>query len=114
MTTNETSHTPEPWEIEELQGLHEYSIVKPGKWIVATTEGRESRDKANAARIVACVNACAGIADPSAIPGLLRAAKVAKEDLGKYCCIGFGDALHFSFTQLLAAIAKVEGKPPNA
>jgi hypothetical protein len=33
----------------------------------------QSNDEANAARIVACVNACEGIADPGAVPDLLAA-----------------------------------------
>ena len=73
---SETRHTPEPWEIEvwghELFGVYP-NPAGPEGVIARVTEGG-AENKANAHRIVACVNACAGIADPSAVPDLLEAA----------------------------------------
>lgn len=56
-------HTPEPWEV-----INSRNITASDYKFVATT-GRALNhetptDKANAARIVACVNAMAGIEDP--------------------------------------------------
>jgi len=52
-----TEHTPEPW--TNSRGL------------------AKAYGEANAARIVACVNACEGLADPSVVPELLRLLTVA-------------------------------------
>lgn len=64
---SETRHTPEPWEIEvwghELFGVYP-NPAGPEGVIARVTEGG-AENKANAHRIVACVNACAGIADPA-------------------------------------------------
>jgi hypothetical protein len=60
-------HTPEPWEkIEDW--------VKKGGEKVALVYGIDNtQEHANAARIVACVNACAGMDDPAAEIERLRA-----------------------------------------
>ena len=67
-----SKHTPEPWEVRGECGIWSEDgfvattnpHVRPFATIQAT----------NAARIVACVNACEGI-NPQAIPDLLKAAK---------------------------------------
>lgn len=54
-----TQHTPEPWAIQSHglpEGLHGIIAPHHTKWFVA-----EDCKKADAIRIVACVNACAGI-----------------------------------------------------
>ena len=70
-----TKHTPEPWQAHkedrspwvilglsaDKYGGHPYIAEMPG--------GRDSQ--ANARRIVACVNACAGI-NPEAVPDLME------------------------------------------
>jgi hypothetical protein len=63
-------HTPEPWEFKDT----EMKITGAGDWfglqVIANVSPKMSFTKgmgtqcANAARIVACVNACAGMDDP--------------------------------------------------
>jgi hypothetical protein len=80
---SETKHTPEPWASETVahQGgkndMWEYYAV------IHWFNGRQAlqicqhvRGKANANRIVACVNACKGITDPEqTVPELLEACR---------------------------------------
>jgi hypothetical protein len=54
------THTPEPWSIEQHSPAGLCHIVRHSG---ATTHIAEVVVKANARRIVACVNACAGIPD---------------------------------------------------
>lgn len=74
MSAQELKHTPEPWETRKCltadhQRVASFDLVIPptvnsvGAEVIASVWGEE----ANAARIVACVNACAGIADPTAL-----------------------------------------------
>lgn len=74
-------HTPEPWYIGidnendqdldffEIYGTQQAPIVN----VLPDFVSEDAECQANAARIVDCVNACAGIADPSAIPDALHA-----------------------------------------
>lgn len=60
--SNEVKHTAEPWHV----GMNGSSIYDQYGWGVATitdipTRRTAEEDKANARRIVACLNACAGI-----------------------------------------------------
>jgi hypothetical protein len=143
-----TKHTPEPWTIEDRRGaaLRNIRIVAGLHWI-ATVEDVHQRDYqggyslsdvqaadaidalgfANGARIVACVNACSGIADPADLrkqrddllaacraehasqggPQLLRDAA---DDLTTLKLLGAASALRVMADQIEAAIAKAEGK----
>jgi hypothetical protein len=63
-----TAHTPEPWTTNP-------DINRLGWIIESSATGEEvaiTRFRPNAARIVACVNACAGI-NPEAVPDMLAA-----------------------------------------
>lgn len=76
------SHTKEPWNCDGAD--EDGDIVFADRFLEVVAEtSREDGDRqkafANAARIVACVNACAGIADPSSIPVLVAAAEVVIE-----------------------------------
>jgi hypothetical protein len=72
-------HTPEPWEFKDT----EMKITGAGDWfglqVIANVSPKMSFTKgmgtqcANAARIVACVNACAGMDDPAGEIERLRA-----------------------------------------
>lgn len=75
-------HTPEPWGIEETRTtLWVGPLRRDGKVNTIVTdfdvngliEEAEARNRADAARIVECVNACAGMADPAAEIARLRA-----------------------------------------
>lgn len=82
----QATHTPEPWFVEvaavpaggKLWGAvisREHPAGGAGNYPEdMTITWRETVGKANAERIVACVNACAGIANPEAIPELITAA----------------------------------------
>jgi hypothetical protein len=50
--------TPGPWKVYDWN--NHLQIEAPGRLLIATVS-RISQEKANAARIVACVNACVGI-----------------------------------------------------
>ena len=61
-------HTPEPWEFSETGEVFGGSVDKPLRLADCDCdrEVHHGTAKANAARIVACVNALAGL-DPSAV-----------------------------------------------
>ncbi len=72
-----SKHTPEPWSLDEFYmeyaGGSSVPIISP--WIqdyFGRGDRRHEEAAANMARIVACVNACAGI-NPEAVPELIRA-----------------------------------------
>lgn len=69
---HEMQHNPEPWNDACLGEVRD----EFGR-IIAVTRSQKPilhADKTNAARIVACVNGCEGIADPSAVKYILAAA----------------------------------------
>ena len=70
-------HTPGPWSYLETGARQ---ILDSGGYPLASLHLTAERH-ANAARIVACVNACEGLADPSVVPELLAMLyKLAPED----------------------------------
>jgi hypothetical protein len=66
-----TKHTPEPWSLESYGAT---LITKNGYDIALTNSGKFKTGNAqqDAARIVTCVNACAGL-NPAAVPRLVEA-----------------------------------------
>lgn len=90
-------HTKEPWKVDERVGCvaiyererDQNCLSIPKENFVAYWQGHRGDDgwhvrpevSANAARIVACVNACAGIPDPAAAVERAREALVKAEDL---------------------------------
>jgi hypothetical protein len=76
-----TAHTLEPWEVSEL-GKLSGSLTEYGNYyIVRAVDPEGTQDKDNRKRIVECVNACAGIADPSVVPELVEALKLCEDVL---------------------------------
>lgn len=69
----DAKHTPEPWRVVTHTAKIEYDMPDGIEFV--TDCGRGEGAAAHAARIVACVNACAGIADPEA------AIKAAREEI---------------------------------
>jgi hypothetical protein len=88
-----TKHTQEPWKIGNVQEYQSDRYAKNAEWarirgtdgsLIAKIESvhprgeRKSSDfdveSGNAARIVSCVNSCAGI-NPEAVPDLVEALK---------------------------------------
>lgn len=84
------NHTPEPWEVRfDKESIPPYSITNSSDYDVADVYGwtlvkfNESKpsievEKANAARIVACVNGCAGL-DPDAYREVVEALEEARD-----------------------------------
>ena len=87
-------HTPEPWDhqnctvfaLDERRCVNRFSalvqggIVRLGANVTFGTPTVRTSDaelEANARRIVECVNACEGIADPSVVPEMVEALKEA-------------------------------------
>ncbi|MCK9628980.1 MAG: hypothetical protein M0R37_10365 [Bacteroidales bacterium] len=73
---SETKHTPEPW-VNKGAGNIRSTATDQGIALVGTTWGdgavSHNQNIVNAERIVACVNGCAGIADPSAVKAMYEA-----------------------------------------
>lgn len=70
-----TKHTPEPWEVEaDGDG---FAITGQGGMPfvgrIDSGDFGERQNMANAARIVACVNACVGLPRPETSIGVMRA-----------------------------------------
>lgn len=98
---SKSKHTPGPWEFLQSTGklaplpykIHvAFGTHPPKKRTTIALCGSSNTlvAKANAARIVACVNACEGISDPSVVPEMLKALKeVASSNADN----GYGDVL---------------------
>lgn len=76
-------HTKEPWVVEEIPHNNIVCIVphEDDDWetrYVTSLYHRATTDE-DAQRIVACVNACAGIANPEGIPDVVRALKLVRD-----------------------------------
>jgi len=69
-----------------------------------------ARDEANAARIVACWNACADLADPSCVPDLLAALELARRWMCEVAVAKRGGNFTVALDRVDAAIAKAEGR----
>lgn len=58
-------HTPEPWKWHTQGEANEYCMLThDGRWVISFRQNGEltdERQKANARRIAACVNACKGV-----------------------------------------------------
>ena len=93
---NEAKHTPEPWKLAEAvggrhatgmrrirsesEGLEHGAVAE----VYGINDGTEAA--ANGARIVACVNACAGINNPAAIPEAMAAFEIITHLVGHNSC----------------------------
>jgi hypothetical protein len=95
----DAKHTAGPWVAEKLD---EDSASNERPWIHGANGGavvalscgyKQEEALVNAARIVACVNACEGIADPSVVPELVAALREVNAELSEYASITInGDA----------------------
>jgi hypothetical protein len=97
-----TAHTPGPWTAS-------FATVRKASAPLAECYNDHPLlpGEANAARIVACVNACEGIADPGAVPDLLAALKSALDIMeGREAGSERIDAI----AQARAAIARATGE----
>lgn len=124
-------HTPEPW--HEGAGNGERAIFGPENIRMrlehsttlypickVVTGWDDAEDRANGARIVACVNACEGIANPEAVPEMLLALEMIAKQCSQFearCLIeeeymGTVTVLDFltDIRQFRAALAKARGE----
>ncbi len=67
-----SQHTPEPWH-QSSRYLYDKDWHTLAAFCTTNRDAPPEQDIANTQRIVACVNACAGIADPAATLAALRA-----------------------------------------
>ncbi len=86
-----SEHTPEPWVIDEFLEREGFYKIRgksenlcPVHVYSFSEHGADPESTANAARIVACVNACAGI-KPEAVPDLVAAARAVRERIIRDC-----------------------------
>lgn len=63
---NNMKHTPGPWIVGRRDILDDLQIRTPDGQLIGACES-ETDPEANAARIVACVNALEGVKDPAAL-----------------------------------------------
>ena len=98
-----TKHTPGPWRIGDAG----HTVFGPPNGEPAPKIIAGGLTRANARRIVACVNACEGI-NPEAVPDLLQACKAALAYMidDKASDVSGERAL----SAIRAAIAKAEGR----
>lgn len=118
-----SGHTPGPWKLRlirwskdaPVQGFavlaegRNHSVASANCYESTALEGEFSPDEieANASRIVSCVNALEGFADPDAAPDLLEAAK--RVLAAPFGTLGDNDELDAAFHALDAAVARAEG-----
>ena len=108
-------HTPEPWERngKRIERIYLGMKVSEQVELIARVYGEDS--EANARRIVACVNACAGI-NPKAVPELVEALEAAElwieETLPVLESMAGGETEggHGLLESIRAALAKARGE----
>lgn len=103
------SHTKEPWflldSLSAGEAIGAYDLAGKPVLIAGVPYGPTISGESNARRIVDCVNACAGIANPAALPELIKAAEVVIEK----ATANDATACFQSLVQLKNAIAKMKG-----
>lgn len=114
MRNQTQKHTPEPWFSEPTEGSDKSGDIliggAAGELIAVCKSLLGDRPvEDNAERIVACVNACEGIADPSCVPELLAALKACDERMTELQKMT-DYPLAWPRVLARAAIAKAEGK----
>lgn len=107
-----SKHTPGPWILEKPELDCVAISASSGDWldlasvVIRVNDKHDPEGQANAARIVACVNACEGLADPSVVPDLLAALEgIELKSAGSICDSGRPDINEIA----RAAIAKAKG-----
>ena len=80
---SDPKHSPEPWTVDDEHDALDIvrsrgSLVGEFYWAADDRPRavRTAEAEANAARTVACVNACEGIANPAALRELIEAARI--------------------------------------
>jgi hypothetical protein len=108
-----SKHTPGPW-VAHVSKADEFTsndvmLIRSQEPLygVAGIEIERDVDEANAARIVACVNACEGIEDPSVVPEMLAALKSAHYWICSDISLG---EMQSTRDMLSAIIARAEGR----
>lgn len=103
-------HRLEPWAAEQTEYCGSMlTSVLSGTYIVAPMQGEGDIARANGERIVACVNACEGIADPGVVPEMLAALKFVSEDFHQTSAVNGGLNIE-AFQAVQKVIARAEGR----
>lgn len=106
-------HTKEPWAITKASWQTSLIVAPHNGWTVAELSIEDNEDTAeadgairdaNAARIVACVNACAGI-NPEVVPEMVVLLEKLQSE------IGFSHSDHLK-AMVRATLAKAKGVHP--
>ena len=122
------THTPEPWYLDHQDNLEWCKVYGPAEadatstiCVVSDIDTSDEEGKANARRIISCVNALAGL-DPSAIGDLERvcktfAARVCEDQSKGYertdCSIRTEPPQYCPVCTARAALARLRGEPSN-
>ena len=98
----ESKHTPEPWRLAVGNGRRRVMAGSGSVTTAVDPRADDNRARANANRIVACVNGCKGIPDPETdVPELVAALR----DIGDY--LGDSADAHRLAQKARAALAKL-------
>ena len=107
------NHTPEPWTAHQADSFGSFKITPAEIWLGACSSMAKGEQRANAARIVECVNACAGIESPGEA---IREAREALDTLtlviGLTPLKGNLEAVQESVDSARKALAKLKGERP--
>ena len=110
----EAKHTPEPWHVGGLSGRGVRADTCGIAWCFSAPDVRPNDPTeaiANAHRIVACVNSCAGI-DPEAVPKMLEALKEIAQGKGPWSS---NPLMHASNTiEAMVGLAKAALEPSKS
>ena len=103
-------HTPGPWKYDGQEAVYPSAPIEAPTClpICHVSYEQSERSPANLRRIVACVNACEGIVDPSAVPEMLDELKNCHRFF-TMPAYGEGHLYKGWRTRLEAVIAKAEG-----
>lgn len=113
--------TPEPWKVgpyPEFSHNKVVCITNTETYVFSDTAIGEDEDQANAERIVACVNACAGISTEALEQGVVKelyeqllCCKAALEWKSVVHALGANDWDHL-YQRVCAALKKAKGEQP--
>lgn len=103
----QAAHTPGPWQ----DAATDDSLIVVGRTKIASTYEvpGDVWGMANRNRILACVNACEGIADPPVVGEAIEALRVLSAEAEEADCLGYN--WKPARAKALAALAKLDAKP---
>lgn len=103
-----SKHTPEPWH-SDAAGFIYAKVDGVGDSMVAEVRGFGRLVHGNRDRIVACVNACKGLADPSVVPELLESLETLMDWQNGPPTVTNADKWQAAMDRASKAVAKARG-----